>query len=44
MNHGIVTTLERGDEVLALSKGAGRLLRMKLQEIRAANGVTGGVA
>ena len=43
-NHGIVTTLERGTEVLALSKGAGRLLRMDLQAIRTANGITGGVA
>lgn len=44
LNHGIVTTLERGNEVLALSKGAGRLLRMDLQAIRIANGITGGVA
>lgn len=43
-NHGIVTTLERGGEVLALSKGAGRLLRMDLQAIRIANGITGGTA
>ncbi|MCB1444292.1 MAG: hypothetical protein KDJ87_00445 [Rhizobiaceae bacterium] len=43
-NHGIVTTLERGNEVLALSKGAGRLLRMDLRAIRTANGITGGVA
>lgn len=43
-NHGIVTTLERGSEVLALSKGAGRLLRMDLQAIRIANGITGGTA
>lgn len=41
-NHGIVTTLERGGEVLALSKGAGRLLRLDLQAIRTANGITGG--
>lgn len=39
-NHGIVTTLERGNDVLALSKGAGRLLRLDLQAIRAANGIT----
>ncbi|MFT4159298.1 hypothetical protein [Shinella sp.] len=43
-NHGIVTTLERGSEVLALSKGAGRLLRLDLQAIRIANGITGGTA
>lgn len=43
-HHGIVTTLERGSEVLALSKGAGRLLRMDLQAIRMANGITGGKA
>lgn len=40
-NHGIVTTLERGDEVFALSKGAGRLLRLDLAAIRAANGIGG---
>ncbi|MCO5144749.1 MAG: hypothetical protein M9895_01075 [Aquamicrobium sp.] len=40
-NHGIVTTLERGGEVFALSKGAGRLLRLDLQAIRAANGIGG---
>jgi len=39
-HHGIVTTLERGNEVLALSKGAGRILRMDLEAIR----ITGGVA
>lgn len=43
-HHGIVTTLERGNDVLALSKGAGRLLRMDLQTIRIANGITGGMA
>lgn len=43
-HHGIVTTLERANEVFALSKGAGRLLRMDLQAIRIANGITGGVA
>lgn len=40
-NHGIVTTLERGGEVFALSKGAGRLLRLDLAAIRAANGIGG---
>jgi hypothetical protein len=35
-NHGVVTTLERGSEVFALSKGAGRLLRLDLSAIRAA--------
>ena len=40
-NHGIVATLERGGEVLALSKGAGRLLRLDLAAIRAANGIGG---
>lgn len=39
-HHGIVTTLERGTEVLALSKGSGRLLRMDLHKIRAASGIT----
>ncbi len=39
-HHGIVTTLERETEVLALSKGSGRLLRMDLHHIRAASGVT----
>lgn len=43
-NHGIVTTLERGNEVLALSKGAGRVLRVDLEAIRTANGFTGGKA
>lgn len=43
-HHGIVTTLERGNEVFALSKGAGRLLRLDLQAIRIANGITGGMA
>lgn len=43
-HHGIVTTLERGNEVLALSKGAGRILRMDLEAIRITNGITGGVA
>lgn len=40
-NHGIVTTLERGGEVFALSKGAGRVLRLDLQAIRTANGIGG---
>lgn len=41
-NHGVVTTLERGDEVLALSKGAGRVLRLSLESIRAEYVITGG--
>lgn len=40
-NHGIVTTLEKGNDVYALSKGAGRLLRLDLQAIRASNGLEG---
>ena len=40
-NHGIVATVERGGEVFALSKGAGRLLRLDLAAIRAANGIGG---
>jgi hypothetical protein len=40
-NHGIVTTLEKGNDIYALSKGAGRLLRLNLQAIRAANGLEG---
>lgn len=40
-NHGIVTTIERGGEVFALSKGAGRLLRLDLEAVRAANGIGG---
>lgn len=39
-NHGIVTTIERGNEVFALSKGAGRILRVEMQHIRTANGIT----
>ena len=42
-NHGIVATIERGGEVFALSKGAGRLLRLDLDAIRAANGIGGSV-
>jgi len=38
-NHGVVTVLERGEEVLALSKGAGRLLRLRSNAIREANSV-----
>ena len=38
-NHGVVTVLERGEEVLALSKGAGRLLRLQSGKIREANSV-----
>lgn len=37
-NHGIVTTLEREGAVFALSKGAGRLLRLDLDAVYAANG------
>lgn len=40
-NHGIVTVLERGEEVLALSKGAGRLLRLDAGAIRRANAIGG---
>ncbi|MGD9862686.1 MAG: hypothetical protein AB7S99_05700 [Pseudodonghicola sp.] len=40
-NHGIVTVLERGEQVLALSKGAGRLLRLDAGAIRAANAIGG---
>ena len=40
-NHGIVTVLERGEEVLALSKGAGRLLRLDAGTIRRANAIGG---
>lgn len=40
-HHGIVTVLERGDEVFALSKGAGRLLRLKAARIRAENAIGG---
>lgn len=38
-NHGIVTALEQDGHVYALSKGAGRLLRLDLAAIRAANGI-----
>lgn len=38
-NHGIVRVLERGDDVLALSKGAGRLLRLDASAIRTANAI-----
>ncbi|MEJ2623224.1 MAG: hypothetical protein P8Z80_01365 [Pseudolabrys sp.] len=41
-NHGIATTLERGDDVFALSKGAGRLLRLSLEAIRAECAIAGG--
>ncbi|TDK41201.1 hypothetical protein [Antarcticimicrobium luteum] len=40
-NHGIVTVLERGEEVLALSKGAGRMLRLDAGAIRRANAIGG---
>lgn len=40
-NHGVVTVLERGDEVLALSKGAGRILRLEAGAIRRANAIGG---
>ena len=40
-NHGIVTVLERGEEVLALAKGAGRLLQLDAGTIRRANAIGG---
>lgn len=41
VNHGITTTLERGQEVFALSQGAGRLLRMDLNHLRTQTGMMG---
>ncbi|MEH6497414.1 MAG: hypothetical protein V7740_16845 [Pseudomonas marincola] len=32
-NHGIVSTAQRGDELFALSKGAGRILRLSVSQI-----------
>lgn len=40
-HHGIVCVLERGDQLFALSKGAGRLLRLDLRAVRVANGIEG---
>lgn len=40
-NHGITTVLERGEEVFALSRGAGRLLRLDVGAIRTANAIGG---
>lgn len=41
VNHGVTTTIERGNEVFALSQGAGRLLRMDLTHIRRQTGMIG---
>ncbi|WP_322867548.1 hypothetical protein U5922_015900 [Aquicoccus sp. G2-2] len=38
-NHGIVTVIEQGSDVFALSKGAGRLLRLDMAAIRKANAI-----